>query len=102
MSNRFAAGKKAIAECDRCSFRFPLKKLKKLTIKGKIVSLKVCPSCWEEDHPQLHLGEVPVEDPQAIREPRPDFSGYAQSRAVILPVFGMAATGFVGNASTNR
>jgi hypothetical protein len=74
MSNRFASGKNAIAECDRCGFRYKLKELKKLTIKTKQVSIKVCPTCWEPDQPQLQLGMYPVQDPQAVREPRPDNS----------------------------
>lgn len=55
-----------------------LKQLKKLTIKTKLVSIKVCPECWEPDQPQLQLGMYPVYDPQAVREPRPDVS-YQQS-----------------------
>ncbi len=78
MGNRFASGKKAIAECDRCGFRFKLKDLKKLIIKTKQVTIKVCPECWEPDQPQLQLGMYPVDDPQALREPRPDLS-YTQS-----------------------
>jgi hypothetical protein len=74
MSNRFASGKHAIAECDRCGFRFKLKQLRKLTIKTKQVNLLVCPDCWEQDHPQLKLGMYPISDPQAIRNPRPDNS----------------------------
>jgi hypothetical protein len=76
MGNRFASGKNAIAECDRCGFRYKLKELKKLTIKTKQVSIKVCPTCWEPDQPQLQLGMYPIDDPQALREPRPDTSYY--------------------------
>jgi len=76
MSNRFASGKHAISECDRCGFRYKLKELKKLTIKTKQVSIKVCKTCWEQDQPQLQLGMYPVDDPQALREPRPDTSYY--------------------------
>lgn len=76
MGNRFASGKNAIAECDRCGFRYKLKELKKLTIKTKQVSIKVCPTCWEPDQPQLQLGMYPVDDPQALREPRRDNSYY--------------------------
>jgi hypothetical protein len=76
MGNRFASGRHAIAECDRCGFRYKLKELKKLTIKTKQVSIKVCKTCWEQDHPQLQLGMYPVDDPQALREPRPDTSYY--------------------------
>ena len=74
MSNRFASGKNAIAECDRCGFRYKLKELKKLTIKTKQQNIKVCKTCWEQDHPQLQLGMYPVDDPQALRNPRPDRS----------------------------
>ena len=76
MPNRFASGKHAIAECDRCGFQYKLKKLKPLVIKTKNVNIIVCPTCWEKDHPQLQLGMYPVDDPQALRNPRPDNSYY--------------------------
>lgn len=76
MSNRFASGKNAISECDRCGFRYKLKELKKLTIKTKQVNILVCPTCWEPDQPQLQLGMYPVDDPQALRNPRRDNSYY--------------------------
>jgi hypothetical protein len=41
-------------------------------IKTKLYQLKVCPECWDPDHPQLQLGMYPVDDPQAVRQPRPD------------------------------
>lgn len=72
MPNRFASGKWAIAECDRCGFRYKLKELKRLVIKTKNINLLVCHTCWEPDQPQLQLGMYPVDDPQAIRNPRPD------------------------------
>ena len=77
MPNRFASGKHSIAECDRCGQRYMLKVLKKLVIKTKTVNILVCPECWEPDQPQLRLGMYPVNDPQAVREPRPDISYYA-------------------------
>lgn len=76
MASRFASAKNSIAECDRCGFRFKLTELKKLVIKTKNVNIKVCPECWEPDQPQLQLGLYPVNDPQAVREPRPDVSYY--------------------------
>jgi hypothetical protein len=36
------------------------------------VNILVCPTCWEPDQPQLQLGMYPVNDPQALRNPRPD------------------------------
>jgi len=74
VSNRFASGKNAIAECDRCGQRFKLKVLKTEIIKTKEYNLLVCPPCWDPDHPQLQLGMYPVDDPQALRNPRPDRS----------------------------
>jgi hypothetical protein len=51
-----------------------LKELKKEVIKTKLYSIKVCKSCWDPDQPQLSLGLYPVDDPQAVLEPRPDTS----------------------------
>jgi hypothetical protein len=50
--------------------------LKSLVIKTKNVNILVCPECWEADQPQLSLGLYPVDDPQALRNPRPDLSYY--------------------------
>ena len=72
MSNRFASGKKAIAECDRCGQQYKLKNLKTEIIKTKKYELLVCPECWDPDQPQLQLGMFPVDDPQALRNPRRD------------------------------
>ena len=74
MPNKFASGKNAIAQCDRCDFRFKLKDLRTETVKTKPYKIKVCKSCFNPDHPQLQLGLYPVNDPQAVREPRPDLS----------------------------
>ena len=74
MGNRFASGKWAIAQCDRCDQRFKLKDLRREVIKGRNYELLVCAECWDPDHPQLHLGEFPVDDPQGLRNPRPDRS----------------------------
>lgn len=72
MANRFASGKNAIAMCDRCGFRFKLTELKTEIIKTKRYQALVCPTCWDPDHPQLQLGMYPVDDPQALRNPRRD------------------------------
>ena len=79
MTAAFARGKKAIAECDRCGFRYKLKELKELTIKTKSVNIFVCPTCFEKDHPQLHIGMYPINDPQALRNPRPDLTRFSES-----------------------
>lgn len=78
MPNKFASGKYAIAQCDRCDQRYKLKELRTQILKTKPFKIKVCKTCWDPDHPQLSLGLYPVDDPQAVREPRPDVS-YLQS-----------------------
>ena len=72
MSYPFASGKWAIAMCDRCGQQFKLKTLKTEIIKTKQYNLLVCNACWDPDHPQLQLGMYPVNDPQALRNPRRD------------------------------
>jgi hypothetical protein len=61
-----------------CGQRYKLKQLRKLVIKTKNTNILACPECWNPDHPQLQLGMYPVDDPQALRDPRPDNS-YQQS-----------------------
>lgn len=90
MGSKYASGRHSISECDRCGFRYKLTELRKLIIKTKQVSIKVCKNCWEPDQPQLSLGLYPVNDPQAVREPRPDIS-YRQS--------GVLADGSTGEGS---
>jgi len=74
MPSKYASGKNSIAECDRCAQRYMLKDLRTQTVKTKPYKVKVCKECWDPDHPQLQLGLYPVNDPQAVREPRPDVS----------------------------
>jgi len=72
MGNRFASGKNSIAMCDRCGQQFKLTALRKEIQKTKIYNLLVCGACWDPDQPQLQLGMYPVDDPQAVRNPRND------------------------------
>lgn len=74
MPNQFASGKYAIAQCDRCDQRYKLKELRTQTVKTKPFKVKVCKTCYDPDQPQLQLGMYPVNDPQAVRDPRPDLS----------------------------
>ncbi len=73
-SGKYAYGKRAFGFCDRCGQRYMLKELRKQVLKTKLYNIKVCQSCWDPDQPQLSLGLYPVNDPQAVREPRPDVS----------------------------
>jgi hypothetical protein len=91
MANRFANGAKAWGVCDRCGFRFDLKKLKNEVVKTKQTQIRSCPACWSPDHPQLQLGMYEISDPQAIRDPRPDTNTWYLS--------GVTATGSFGGGS---
>ena len=90
MPNKFASAKYSIAECDRCAQRYKLKELRIQTLKTKPYRVKVCKVCWDPDHPQLQLGMYPVDDPQALRNPRPDRS---------YTVSGLLADGYSGGGS---
>jgi hypothetical protein len=90
MGNRFASGKNSIAECDRCGFRFKLTQLRREVVKTKNYELMVCGPCWDPDQPQLQLGMYPVDDPQGVRNPRPDRS---------YQVSGLLADGQLGGGS---
>jgi len=74
MGRRYTSGKHAIADCDRCGFQYKLKELKSLYVRTTDTHIKVCKNCWEPDHPQNMQGMYPVDDPQAVRDPRPDTS----------------------------
>jgi len=103
MGNRFASGKNSIAECDRCGFRFKLTTLRKEVVKTKVYDLKVCPQCWDPDQPQLQLGMYPVDDPQGIRDPRPDLSYKVSGRTglqiVLTNSSGVDAQGVLSGGS---
>ena len=95
MPNKYASGKYAIAQCDRCDGRYMLKELRTQILKTKPYKIKVCKSCWDPDHPQLQLGLYPVNDPQAVREPRPDVS-YLQSGSSGLQILQTNSTSELG------
>jgi len=107
MSHRFASSKNALAICDVCGFQYKLRELKDLIVKGQNSNIKACPECWNPDHPQLHLGEYPVDDPQALRDPRPDSAELASSRDIqfgwdpvgMNDIFGLTPNNLVGIGS---
>lgn len=90
MANKFASGKIAIAECDVCGQRYKLKQLKALVIRTKITNILACPECWNPDHPQNLQGMYPVEDPQALRNPRRDNT---------YLISGVESSGYLGDGS---
>ena len=94
MPSKFASSRNALAICDICGFQYRLGELRNLVKKNKITELKACPECWNPDQPQNRLGEFPVDDPQAVRTPRPDFAELPASRAHVEPVDPSIVVGF--------
>lgn len=72
MSVVYATGKHAFGYCDRCAFRWPLHELKEEIVNFTRSGLLVCPDCFDPDHPQYRLSRLRVDDPQALRNPRPE------------------------------
>lgn len=97
MAGRYAVGKRANALCDRCGQPYKLNKLKEITVNDSRTNLLVCTSCWEPEHPQNKQGKYLVDDPQALREPRPDASELVASRNI---QYGWRPVGIVGLNST--
>jgi hypothetical protein len=95
MSTNFASDKRAHGFCDRCGFRAALKKMRTLVINEKDTNIKVCPDCWEQDHPQYRIGRIRVVDPQALQFPRPD-PALAASREFFVNLLGTGATASTG------
>lgn len=82
MNDVFARGSKAFGFCDRCGFRTPLARLKEEFTRGVSSNNRVCPACWDADHPQNFQGMQVVVDAQALKDPRPDTS-LEESRRLI-------------------
>jgi hypothetical protein len=82
MANRFASGRIAIAMCDRCGQQFKLKQLRTEIVKQRKYELLVCSECFDPDQPQLMLGTFPVDDPQALRNPRRDTTYFVSGLTV--------------------
>ena len=79
MATRFASNKRAFSFCDRCGQRCQLKVMTYTYVLGHKQNIKVCKECRDEnngDHPQYWVGIIGgqkvANDPQALREPRPD------------------------------
>lgn len=72
MAVNYTKGKLAFGFCDTCGQRYDLKDLKVQIVAGRATNIKNCIYCLDKDQPQYFLGRVPINDPQALRNPRPD------------------------------
>ena len=69
---KYARGSKAWGICDRTGFRYLLDDLVYEVQNGVRTGLRVGYDVVDPDHPQNHIGEVRVDEPQSLRDPRPD------------------------------
>lgn len=83
-SGKFAAGKYAWGMCDICAVRCRYRDMRTTTIRAHPTGLRVCPTCWDVDHPQNFLPYYVTADAQALRNARPD-TGLAASRQMYPP-----------------
>lgn len=70
--SKYAKARRAFGFCDKTGFRYPLKDLVDEIKDGVRTGFKVGKDVVDPDHPQNFLGRVKINDPQALRDPRPD------------------------------
>ena len=95
----YSSGKYSYGICDKTGFRYATKDLVFEFRNGSKTGLRVGVDVVDPDQPQLQLGRLKVDDPKALRNPRPD-RGLDQSRilASFNPVgqVGLDCSGHVG------
>lgn len=77
----YAKAKYAYGFCDKTGFRYPLKDLVPEFNNGVKTGFLVGRDVVDPDQPQNFLGRIKINDPQSLRNPRPDTS-QAESRAL--------------------
>ena len=83
----YAAGKYAIAICDRCGFEKKYSQLIK-----EWTGFMVCSECYEPKSPQL-IPSRHIADPEALKNPRPQ-TGLEEQRDI---QWGFNPVGFMGD-----
>jgi|TARA_R100000278_G_scaffold118495_1_gene99145 hypothetical protein len=98
----YAKAKHAFGFCDKTGFRYPLKDLVPEYNNGVKTGFLVGRDVVDPDQPQNFLGRLKINDPQSLRNPRPDRS-LLESRSLFGfdPVGNDAVfmTAFVGRVS---
>ena len=100
----YAKGKHAFGFCDRTGFRYPLKDLVPEYRNGVKTGFLVGRDIVDPDQPQNFLGRIKINDPQSLRNPRPDTALLASWAIVGFDPVGnpaVIATGSVGRVSVS-
>mgnify|MGYP000194300208 CR=1 FL=1 len=77
----YAKAKYAFGFCDKTGFRYPLKDLVPEYNNGVKTGFLVGRDVVDPDQPQNFLGRIKINDPQSLRDPRPD-AALAASRGL--------------------
>tara|TARA_Y100000004_G_scaffold168327_1_gene201630 strand:- start:687 stop:1127 length:441 start_codon:yes stop_codon:yes gene_type:complete len=77
----YAKAKYAFGFCDKTGFKYPLKDLVPEYNNGVKTGFLVGRDVVDPDQPQNFLGRIKINDPQSLRNPRPDTS-LLESRAL--------------------
>ena len=103
----YAKAKYAFGFCDKTGFKYPLKDLVPEYNNGVKTGFLVGRDVVDPDQPQNFLGRLKINDPQSLRNPRPDTS-LVESRALYGfdpvgndAVFMIASVGRVSVTTTN-
>lgn len=70
----YARGKYAWGVCDRSGFRYKLSDLVWEYQNGVRTGMRIGKDIVDPDQPQNFLGRLRVNDPQSLRDPRPDYA----------------------------
>jgi hypothetical protein len=70
----YARGSKAWGLCDRTGIRYKLSDLVYEYQNGVRTGFRIGRDVVDPDQPQNFLGRVKINDPQALRDPRPDYA----------------------------
>lgn len=61
-----------LGTCDRCGFTCKHDELMTEFVAGRENGLRVCPRCWDDDHPQNFLHLIRADDPRPLTHARPE------------------------------
>ena len=93
----YTKGKYAFGYCDLTGFRYPLKDLVPEIVNQRPTGFLVGKDVVDPDQPQLQLGKLKLDDPRALRNPRPDRGlDYSRILSSFDPV-GQVGLGMTGN-----
>jgi len=65
-----ATGKHALGTCDRCGQVYKLNELRRETQNFTTLNNRICPECFDPDHPQYRVAKLRFWDEISVQDPR--------------------------------